>query len=107
MANQSVILQLKTGQTDDWGKDEYTKIPITNCVVQPQTIYSGDSNSRSIVANAIVYFYANVTTPMPTLNRNHVGSVITFEGQDFTITQIVDNRDPFSNDIWSYEVEVL
>lgn len=107
MANQSVLLQLKTGKTDDWGKEEYTKTDITNCVVQPQTIYSGDSNSRTIVANAIVYFYANVTTPMPVLNSKDVGSLITFEDQDFTITQIVDNRDPFSNDVWSYEVEVI
>lgn len=107
MANQSVALHLKTGETDDWGKPATNDLNIDHAVVQPQTIYSGDNNSRQIVANAIVYFYANVTDPMPVLNREHVGSTITFENHEYTITQIVDNRDPYSNAAWSYEVEVL
>lgn len=107
MAKQSIVLHLKTGETDDWGKDAVTDIPIDHCVVQPQTIYSGSNNNRTIVANAIVFLYAHVTEPMPVLNRDHVGSSLTFERHDYVITQIVDNRDPYSNDVWSYELEVL
>lgn len=107
MANQSVVLHLKTGEADDWGKEVVIDMPVDQCVVQPQTIYSGSNNNRTIVANAIVYFYAEITSPMPKLMRNHVGSTLTFEGQDYVITQIIDNRDPYSNEVWSYEVEVL
>nr|WP_246013796.1 putative minor capsid protein [Companilactobacillus suantsaicola] len=107
MANQSVVLKLKTGEVNNWGKEEYEKISIEHCVVQPQTIYSGSNNNRQIVANAIVFFYAKITSPMPVLNPKHVGSTLNFEGKDYSITQITDNRDPYSNEVWSYELEVL
>lgn len=108
MANQSVTLKLKTKELDDWGKIKYSEpMDIESCVVQPQTIYSGDSNNRKIVANAIVFFYAQITTPMPKLDRDSVGSKLIFEGKEYTINNIVDNRDPFGNDVWSYELEIL
>lgn len=108
MANQSVSLKIKTSETDNWGKPIFKDIQnINNCVVQPQTVYSGTNNNRQIVANAIVYFFANITDPYPKLSPDNVGSKIIFEGKEYTITQIIDNRHPFSNDPWSYELEVL
>lgn len=107
MVNQSVTLNLKTGELDDWGKTKYKSIDINNCVVQPQTIYSGDNNNRKIVANAIVFFYTQVTTPMPKLDRDSVGSKLVFEGKEYMINNIVDNRDPYGNNVWSYELEIL
>lgn len=107
MANQSVDLHLRTGELDDWGKSKTEDISVEHCVVQPQTIYSGSNNNRTIVANAVVFFYSGITKPLPILNRKHVGSELTFEGQNYVIQKIVDNRDPFSNEVWSYELEVL
>ena len=43
----------------------------------------------------------------PVINKNHVGSKIDFEGETYTITTIVDNRNPYSNEVYSYELEVL
>lgn len=107
MANQSVTLKLQTGDTDDWGKPVYKSIVINHCVVQPQTIYTGSNNDRKIVANAIVFFYTLITYPMPQLNKRDVGSQIEFEGNNYQVTQIIDNRDPYSNEVYSYELEVL
>ncbi|OJG33484.1 minor capsid protein [Enterococcus devriesei] len=44
---------------------------------------------------------------MPTITKKHVGSEIDFEGETYTITTIVDNRNPYSNEVYSYELEVL
>lgn len=107
MANQSVTLKLNTDEIDDWGKHVTTTTEISNCIVQLQTIYAGDNNNRKITANAIVFFYAQITDPMPKLNRDSVGSKLIFEGKEYAITNIVDNRNPFGNDVWSYEIEVL
>ena len=107
MANQSVALHLKTGAIDDWGKPETKDINIEHCVVQPQTIYSGSNNDRTIVANAVVFFYAGITEPMPVMNRKHIGSELTFEDQNYVIQKVIDNRDPYGNTVWSYELEVL
>ncbi|MBK4881389.1 capsid protein [Enterococcus faecium] len=51
--------------------------------------------------------FAGVSDPMPVINKNHVGSKIDFEGETYTITTIVDNRNPYSNEVYSYELEVL
>jgi hypothetical protein len=107
MANQSVVLRLIKSR-DQWNDPDYTDPQtIEYCVVQPQTIYAGDNNNRKITANAIVYFYAQITKPMPVLTPDCVGAKVTFEGKDYVVTNFVDNRDPFSNDVWSYELEVL
>jgi Phage protein Gp9. len=108
LANQTVQLKLATGETDNYNKPLY-KDPITidHCVFQPQTIYSGTNDNRQLVANAYVFLYAGVSTPMPVLSKGNYQSVISFEGHDYALQSIVDNRDPFSNELWSYELEVL
>lgn len=107
MAKQSVLLKLRTGETDSWGKEKYRDVQVNNCVVQLQTIYSGTNNNRSIVANGVIFFYFGITSPWIHLDRDAVGSKLMFEDKEYTITRVIDNRDPFGNEVWSYEVEVL
>ena len=109
MCNQSVILKLNaSGETDEWGNSVAPEpSTINNCVVQAGTVYSGSNNNREIVANATVFFYADITTPLPTLTKNDVGSILVYKGVDYAIAQINENLDPFSNELWSYVLEVL
>ena len=76
-------------------------------LVQPQTIYSGSNNSRTITANAIVFLFAQISDPLPQITPDWIGNHLTFENRDYTITNIVDNREPYSNKVYSYELEVL
>lgn len=105
--NQAITLALPAGEMDRYGKRQTVTLKIDRVLVQPQTIYSGDSNSRKIVANAIVFLFAGVSTPLPQLDKSAIGSKVTFEGKDYTVTNIVDNREPFGNAVYSYELEVL
>ena len=107
MCNQSVILHVPSGVEDDYGKQQTEDKTVNNVIVQPQTIYSGSNNSRTITANAIVFLFAGISSPMPKLMPDCVGWHVTFEGHDYTITNFVDNRDPYGNDVYSYELEVL
>lgn len=108
MAQQTVTLKVPTGEIDEWGHQEFEEVIINNCVVQPQTIYSGTNNDRQIVANAIVFFYSGITTPLPVLKHDAVNNYkLIFEEVEYTITNIVDNRNPYSNDVYSYELEML
>ncbi|NTL33583.1 capsid protein [Enterococcus faecium] len=105
--NQSIVLRLIQGK-DKWQKPIFSDpITIKNMIFQPQTVYSGSNNNRQVVANAIAFLFAGVSDPIPVINKNHVGSKIDFEGETYTITTIVDNRNPFSNEVYSYELEVL
>lgn len=104
---QSIIFKRKKG-TDKWQKPIFdAEITIENMIFQPQTIYSGSNNNRKVVANAIAFLFAGASTPFPEITKEHVGSEIIFEGTAYTLVTIVDNRNPFSNEVYSYELEVL
>ena len=107
LCNQQITLTMPTGQEDDYGQQETTDTTVDNVIVQQQTIYSGSSNSRTITANAIVYLFAGISTPLPKITPDWVGYHLKFEGRDYTITNIVDNREPYSDKVYSYELEVL
>ncbi|MFC4771888.1 putative minor capsid protein [Enterococcus hermanniensis] len=105
--NQSIELRLIQGK-DKWQKPIFSEpITINHMIFQSQTVYSGSNNNRQVVANAIAFLFGGVSDPMPMINKNHVGSEIEFEGEIYTITTIVDNRNPYSNEVYSYELEVL
>ena len=106
-ANQQVIYRMPSGVKDKYGKQTQVDTIINNCVVQQETIYSGTNNGRQVVANAVIFLYSDVTTPIPKLDKTSQGNKIIFEGVEYTIQRIVDNRNPLNNEVWSYEVEVL
>lgn len=109
MCQQTITLTLTDlTKTDEWGQPLPGKpVTIEHCVVQPQTIYSGSNNDRTIVANAVVFLYTGISSPLPIITKNNVGSKLTFEDVEYTVQKIIDNRNPFSNDQYSYELEVL
>lgn len=100
-------MTIPSGEEDDYGQQETTEQQVDHVIVQPQTIYSGSNNSRTITANAIVYLFAGISTPLPKITPDWVGYHLKFEDRDYTITNIADNREPFSNEVYSYELEVL
>ncbi|WP_307994982.1 putative minor capsid protein [uncultured Weissella sp.] len=109
MANQTAtLIKHASSSTEDGERiTEEAKTGMTHVVFQPGTIYSGTGNDRTITANGVLFLYAGVTTPMPSLTNADIGSTIEIEGSSYKIQRIIDNREPFSNDIWSYEIEVL
>lgn len=111
LCNQSIeIIQTSiSDETDDWGKPIKSEktTQVNNVIVQEQTIYSGNSNSRVITANAVVFLFAGITDPMPKISRENVGNKIKYDGKEWTITNIVVNQDPFGKGVYSYELEVL
>ncbi|CUR63890.1 putative minor capsid protein [Leuconostoc gasicomitatum] len=106
-ANQQIIYHDPTGAKDRYGKQTVKYTIINNCVVQQETIYSGTNNNRQVVANAVVFLYQGVTLPFLMFDKTSQGNKITFDGIEYTIQRIIDNRDPLSNGVWSYEIEVL
>lgn len=106
-ANQQIIYRAPTGEKDRYGKQKVVDTVIDNCIVQLETVYSGTNNNRQVVANGVVFLYANITMPFVTFDKNSQGNKIIYEDVEYTLQRIIDNRDPFSNEVWSYELEVL
>lgn len=108
LANQTVTFEKFIGREGPYKEPKYEKpIVINNCVFQPQTVFSGTNNNQEVTANAILFLYAGVSNPIPTLSKDNYQSKVTFEGHEYIVKSIVDNRDPYSNEVWSYELEVL
>lgn len=108
MANQSVTFKKLTGHEGPYQKAVYDDpVEIKNCVFQPQTIYSGTNNNRQIIANAVLFIYAGISDPVPKITDKNIGSKVIFEGNSYTVQKLVDNRHPFDNGLFSYELEVL
>lgn len=107
LCNQTITMLIPTGKLDKYRKPATQSQEISNVLVQPQTIYSGANNDRTVTANAVVYLFAGVSSPFPKLTPDCVGWHLTFEGRDYAIVNFVDNREPYSDKVYSYELEVI
>lgn len=110
LCNQSIALsKVYQSQTDNMYHEVKQDDPvmIDNCVVHLATKYTGTNNNRQLVANGTVYFYADITNPMPDLSKDNLGSKIKIEGNEYTIQTITESKQPMSDDLFAYKVEVL
>ncbi|MBS0949522.1 capsid protein [Weissella minor] len=109
MANQNAKLIRKVDDITNDGErihnDEITDL--NHVVYQATTIYTGVGNDRQITANGVLFLYTGVTKPMPTITQADVGAYVQVGTDTFKITRIVENKHPFKDEVWSYEIEVL
>lgn len=110
MAVSTVHLKL-TDQSAE--KDRYGRtIPawegdIANCVVNLQTTYSGTNNDRQLVSNGLIIIYAGFSDPVPALTKENLGSKLTYQGLDYTVTNLNRFDQPGTEDLYCYELEVI
>lgn len=109
MANKTATLIRKVDDITDDGERIHTveTTDLAHVVFQETTIYSGFGNDRQITGSGILFLYANVTTPMPHITQKDVGAYVKIDADTFKITRIVENKHPFKDEVWSYEIEVL
>ena len=92
MCNQNIILKLKVEDPDD---------------IYARTVYEGSNNNRQIVSNATVMLYSGITTPFIELTKDHLGSKVEYNGIEYTLTNISESRDPFSDELYQYKLQVV
>lgn len=103
----TVTLAKRTGM-DDWQKPTYgDPVTVPNVRIDRSTVYSGDSNSRTIVANAVVYIYTKYAGEMPVLDDLWLNGTCTYDGRPHIIKTVSRMDAPGEPIIWGYELEVL
>lgn len=109
MCNQTVeFTKFYQTETDMYGQPRQDKpITISKCVVQLATQYTGSNDNRQLIANGTVFFYTDITSPMPILSKDNLGSKIEFEGNEYTVQAINELKQPLSDDLFGYKLEVL
>ena len=109
MFPNSITLIKLIPQRDDPYDEDYEEISthINNVRFDLRTIYSGSNNDRQIVANATVILMSPYSTPWIELNDSYVGSKISFNDKEYTITTINRDMEPFSRKVYQYKLGVI
>lgn len=107
LVGDSVTFTALGGKTNDYGDPEYGEpVTINNCRLQLQTVYTGTNDQRQLIANAVIFLYADLTKPWQTFSKDSLGSVFTYRGVDYTLVSITELMQPGTNDLYGYELQV-
>ena len=60
LCNQTITMLIPTGKLDKYRKPVTQSQEINHVMVQPQTIYAGSNNDRTVTANAVVEVFGVV-----------------------------------------------
>ena len=106
--NSITLIKLIPKQDDPYNDDyEEIRTVINNVRFDLRTIYSGSNNDRQIVANATVIFMSPYSTPWIELDDSYVGSKISFNAKEYTITTVNRDMEPFSRKVYQYKLGVI
>ena len=99
---------------DDNGESVYDDpVEIDNCVVHLRTVYSGSNNDRTIVANGTVMLYKDISEPFINFSKEDVktdeclGSHVVYEGKTYTISNVNEDIELYSNDLYGYKLSII
>lgn len=79
-------------------------IGITRARIDDSAVFSRDSTQSKVVADAVIFCYADYTTPFPAFKEQ---SVIIYRNKELVIKKVVEVLDVEVERVWSYELEVL
>ena len=90
---------------NNYSEPEYAQpIAIKNCRIDRSTAYTSTTSGKQLLYNAVVFCYEGMTTPLPTFKAK---SVLYFDGQEHTVTDVIPIYEAYSTTIYSYEIEVV
>ncbi|WP_105243518.1 putative minor capsid protein [Streptococcus suis] len=102
--NESVIY-LEYIKEGDYNKKEYASpIRISHVRIDRSSKYSWNGKSKEIQYKAVVLCYQGLTTPLPIFKEQ---SILRFDGVDHVIINVITNKEPFKDALYSVELEVL
>lgn len=110
--HQSIQFERWIG-SDDNGESVYDDpVEIDNCIVHLRTVYSGSNNDRTIVANGTVMLYKDISEPFINFSKDDVtdestGSQVVYEGKTYTITNVNEDIELYSNDLYGYKLSII
>lgn len=89
----------------DWNESEYAKpITIIGCRIDRGSQYSFGPSGKQLLFNGLIFCYAGLTSPLPDFKNQ---SLVVYDGQNHTITNVVPVTEAYSDQIYSYEIEVV
>lgn len=89
----------------DYNKREYAvKKEIQHVRIDRSSKYSWNGKNKEIQYKAVVLCYQDLTTPLPNFREQ---SILRFDGIDHVIVNVIPNKEPFKDVLYSVELEVI
>lgn len=89
----------------DWNKPEYDREQVINfCRIDRGSQYTSSSNGKQLLYNGVIFCYRDLTNPLPEFKAQ---SLVVYDGQEHTITNVIPVTEAYSSLIYSYELEVV
>lgn len=86
-------------------KPEYSEaIEIKYVRIDRQTVFSRDTNDVKIIAKAVIFCYADHTTPFKAFKER---SIVSFDDKKYTLTNVIPIKHWALDKVWAYELEVI
>lgn len=90
---------------NDWNEPIYAeKVTVKHCRIDDKTEYSSTGNDRTVVFNALIFCYKDITEPMLHFKEQ---SKIVFNDKDHILTKVIENNEPYKLQVYSAELEVI
>lgn len=94
-----------TGEFDRWNNQLYGPQTIVEyCRIDETPVYSRNKEQKTITADAVIFCYAEHTTPFLAFKEQ---SKIVYNNRERIITKVITNAHPFKDEVFSYELEVI
>lgn len=72
--------------------------------IDRSNVFSSDSNEQKIVASAVIFCYSGLTTNFKPFKER---SRVFYDGTYKTIQKVIKVTQPYSSEVFAYELEVL
>lgn len=79
-------------------------VTISNCRVDMTRTYTQTASTESESISAVLFMVNGLSTPFTALKEK---SKVIYNGKTYRIYKILDNYEPFANNLFSYEVELI
>lgn len=89
---------------NDWSEAEYKEPIIINNVRIDDSVSYSANDGKTILYNAVIFCYADLTEPMPEFKEQ---SKISYDGINRVIVKVIPTKEPFMNKLYGYELEVI
>lgn len=89
----------------DYNEPKYRKSQLVNfCRIDRSPQYTANTSGKQLLFNAVIFCYKELTDFMGPYKEQ---GLIIFDGQEHTITKAIPIYEPYTKELYSYELEVV
>lgn len=91
---------------NDWNEAVFNNVGVTvnNCRIDKETEFRTGTEGRELLFESLIFCYKGLTDPLPDFKE---GSKVVFDEKEHRITRVIRTKEPYKNEIYSYEIEVI